>query len=145
MEITITDYQHRNEDGKLDFPEVKLEVRFTKRSWGGWNVVRADNGRELGWLAKGKFDNGKPCWNAYIDIAAFRGAGKDDEGYVLDEVPLRLARYQTEIKAEAIAYEETREEGACEIFQHLYRNEAPAVGFGRHHSVKRWHDTHPVI
>lgn len=145
MELTITDYDHRGDDGKLDFPEVKLEIRFTKREYGGWNVVRADNGRLLGWLCKGKFDDGKPCWNAYLSSTAFQGDGPDDKGYVLDEVPLHLFRGKNEFTSECITWEDTREWAATEIFRHLFRNQAPAVGFGRHYAVKRWHDTHPVI
>lgn len=145
MELRSTDYSHRGDDGKLDFPEVRLEVRLVKRTYGGWHVVRADNNRELGWLTKGKFDDGSPCWEARVASAAFRGDGPDDEGYILDDVPLHLFNGRDSLTCDPVGYGRTRQEAAEELFYHLRKHEAPAVGFGRKYSVKRWHDSHPDI
>lgn len=138
MELSIIDFDHRGDNGKLDFPEYTLEVKFTKRQYGGWCVVRADNGRLLGWLCKGKYDNGKPCWNAYVSSTAFLGADKDDGGDILDEVPERLFDGKDQFTSNPIAYEDNRQYAAEAIFRHLFRNQAPAVGFPRHYAVKQY-------
>lgn len=113
------------------YHEVELEVRFVKRSFGGWAVTRKDNGRHLGWLVK--HDD---LWEARANSGAFRGEGIDDEGYILDDVPLYLFNGITSLKADACGYGKTREDATSELLWHLHRNHAPALGYGRHHAVK---------
>src|SRR5262249_11386347 len=84
-----------------------LEVRFTRRSWGGWNVVRADNGRQLGWLFK---TNDSKIWEARVNHSVFRGDNIDDEGYLLDEVPTWLTNSRTSMEDfRSVGEGETRE------------------------------------
>ena len=140
MQLATIDTDHRDPDGRLDFPEVTLDVRLTRRELGGWNVVRADNGRPLGWLARDS--DGSSPWEARICASAFRGdgPGADDTGHVLDKVPHHLYGGIDEIRCEPVGYGRTREWAAGEMFSRLHRQQAPAVGFGRHSLVERWED-----
>jgi len=152
--LTTTDFdKDRQADGS--WPTVELAVNFRKREWGGWLVVREDNGRELGWLTTGQFDDGKPCWEARVNSRAYMGEGPDDEGYILDDIAegaytLCRAEGGNTFKVHPVAYAATREEAATELFWHLFKNRAPGAqpngyAFGAHPYVARWHDTHPVI
>jgi hypothetical protein len=45
----------------------------------GWYVVRADNGRHLGWICKQDDGEYKGTWSVRVESSAFRGAGVDDD------------------------------------------------------------------
>lgn len=111
-----------------------VDVKFTKRTYGGWIVRRADNNRPLGWLTRDETG-----WEARLDSSAFRGTGKDDLGDVLDDVPGWLHNGEANgLVSRSIGTFPNREEAAWEICWRLIRNEAPAMGFGPHYAVKTW-------
>jgi hypothetical protein len=126
--ITIADFLDHSND-------FTVEIAYRKRSYGGWEVVRADNGRRLGWLCKD--DEG---WSAYVSSDAFRGDSADDRGESLDEVPLYLFGGQCQVVSDRIAFEATRDDAAGQIVRRLHKYSAPALGFGRRYDVRRWAD-----
>jgi hypothetical protein len=111
--------------------ERNIEIKFVKRTYGGYRIVRADNGRDLGWVTPG--DTSK--WQGYVASSAFRGISADDEGDILDDVPLHLFNGRDAVSANPSAHGRTREEVADEIVYRLVREHAPAVGFGAHFGV----------
>jgi len=115
-----------------------VEITYRKRSWGGWRVVRADNGRELGWLTRN--DDG---WSAHVASSAFRGDTIDDEGDCLDDVPLCLFNGENALAAMAIGWPQAKREDAVEgLIRWLANERATALGFGPHHLVTKWADRH---
>lgn len=125
---TITTYTDAAGSG---YREVEVEVRFTKRAYGGWLVRRADNGRELGWLVR----DGK-LWQARVSASAFRGQDVDDYGDVLDDVPLYLFNGKSRLEAWPIVSDAaTREDAAHDLLWHLHRHHATALGYGPHPAV----------
>jgi hypothetical protein len=128
--ITVRDWHEGGND-------ITVEIRYRKRSLGGWDVVRADNGRQLGWLYKGY---GEDVWSAYVSSAAFRGASADDTGDSLDYVPLYLFNGRSEIQSNRIGVDAKRDLAAELIVRHLVDKGAPAAGFDAHYDVRRWAD-----
>lgn len=118
----------------------EIAYRFTRRSYGGWNVVRADNGRSLGWLCRTTDEFGDQCWSVHVSSSAFRGTGPNDTGDLLDSIPGDLHRGDNSCQSRSIALVRTRDEGAQELVWYLNREMAPAVGHGPHYRVRRWVD-----
>lgn len=114
-----------------------FDVKFTKRSYGGWNIGRADNGRVLGWIYRSETTD---PWGVYVSSGAFRGAGPDDEGDLLDAVPCHLHHGDDTVTSRAFTKAEVREDAAASLIEDLRHNRAPAVGFDRHPQVRRWAD-----
>jgi hypothetical protein len=128
--ITVRDWREGGRD-------VTIEIRYRKRSYGGWDVVRADNGRLLGWLYQG---HGERDWDAYVSSSAFRGASADDTGHSLDYVPFYLFNGRSEAESNRIGLDSKRD-GAAELIVHrLVDKGAPAAGFGAHYDVHHWAD-----
>ncbi|MBF9135278.1 hypothetical protein I0C86_41240 [Plantactinospora sp. S1510] len=113
-------------------------IRFTRREWGGWHVVRADNGRGLGWAVREEFGEYAGQWLAYVGSDAFRGTGPDDLGHVLDAVPSHLHRSPdgSSVTSGVVDYADTRFWAAFALVSELVREQAPAVGFGPHGAVR---------
>ncbi|MFY1595538.1 hypothetical protein [Micromonospora sp. WMMD737] len=125
-------------DANLARPDVVLLVRFTRRKWGGWYVVRADNGRDLGWADRVTAGEHAGLWSARVCSSAFRGRGPDDTGDLLDRVEPRLHRgeHGRPFVSRAIDYADTRAQAAWSIVAHLVREHAPAAGYPRHYGVE---------
>lgn len=105
-----------------------------------WNIVRADNGRKLGWLEPvfgGADVLKRTAWSAHATPAAFRGDDLADDGCIGDEVPLRLFNGDSQFKSRSISHVTTREGGANVLVDLLARNQATALGWGRHPLVTR--------
>lgn len=120
--------------------EIVYQVRYVKREYGGWTLVRADNGRHLGWVAK---RYGTSDWSAHVDPTAFKGTGPDDEGDLLDKVDLHLFNGESQLASRSIGVESKRDDAAEMIIRRLHERHAPALGFGQHYGVRRWADQHP--
>jgi len=132
--VVTFDWHH----GSGQFSAVTVEIVYRKRQWGGWEVKRADNGRDLGWVVQPYKEK---TWDAHVTSAAFRGTGPDDEGNLLDDVSAYLYNGVTGRPAECHAVAEGcrgRDEAAQEMIRHLYAKSAPAVGFGPHYLVRPW-------
>lgn len=123
--------------GAFDSPKVVL-VRYTKRSIGGWYVVRADNGRVLGWTLKNTAGEFKESWTCHVNAGAFRGVDVDDEGDVMDYVPERLFNGKNQLHSKAIDFSKDRGGAAATIVSHLAHNGATALGFGEHPGVRMY-------
>lgn len=120
--------------------EVVVLFRFRRREYGGWNVVRADNGRLLGWTVRNDLDGEyKGLWSAHVNPTAFRGGDLDDEGDLLDRVPEHLFRGYAPFKSKNIGYQLTRDRAAETIIGYLVSGHAPAVGYGRHPAVEEYY------
>ena len=118
--------------------EITVEIAYRKRSYGGWLVVRADNGRELGWLTT---RGGSSGWSAHVSSVAFRGDTIDDTGDILDNVPQRLFHGEDSFRSVEIGWpQETREQAAEYLVRWLAKERATALGYGRHPEVTRWED-----
>lgn len=119
----------------------ELQIRYTRREFGGWYVTRLDNGRILGWVVRNP-DNPK-SWDARLNPGAFRGTGPDDEGDILDEVSPYLFNGSDNLTSRPISVGcKTQLDGADAILYQLIRDNAPAVTdmpYG-HYAVKRWAD-----
>lgn len=116
---------------------VVVLVRYTRRDLGGWNAVRADNGRLLGWMVRASAGEYAGQWSAHIASGAFRGDGPDDEGDVMDQVDKYLHNGGSDsLSSRAIEYCENRERAADAIVSQLVREHAPAVGYPQHPGVK---------
>jgi hypothetical protein len=109
--------------------EVAVLIRFTKREYGGWHVVRADNGRVLGWVVKVEYGEYAGEWSAHVSATAFRGDGPDFDGSVLDRVPSYLHNGNPDGGSRTISYDRQRVYAASSIVHHLVRYHAPAVGY----------------
>ncbi|MEU3452251.1 hypothetical protein ABZ671_01210 [Micromonospora sp. NPDC006766] len=122
--------------------DVVLLVRFTRREWGGgWNVVRADNGRTLGWTGKvGPVGEHAGLWSAHVCHSAFRGDGPDDTGDPFDRVDPRLHNGVPgePFTCKAIDYCDRRGSAAWSIVSHLVWEHAPAAGYPRHRRVEQY-------
>lgn len=128
---------------------VVILVRFEYRRYngtkiGGWNVVRADNGRLLGWTCKQETGDFKGRWSVHVASAVFRGDGPDFDGNVMDRVPSHL--YHGEPANPSIAnpieYNESRFWAAYSLVCHLVRERARAViGEGPDYRVTIRHTT----
>ena len=126
----------RTRDGRGG--EITVEIAYRKREYGGWHVVRADNGRQLGWLTTRVGSSG---WSAHVDSAAFRGDTVNDTGDLLDDVPLYLFNGEDSVRSREIGWpERTREDAAEQLVAWLARKRATALGYGRHPEVTRWED-----
>lgn len=113
----------------------EVGTRYKKRPAGGWYVVRPDNGRQLGWVVQDRDGN----WSAYVTSGAFRGSGPDDEGHVLDSVPLWLSHSFSLHQANPLTTTAIRRDDATGyITDYLWEKKAPAMGFGPHPEVKPW-------
>lgn len=119
--------------------------RFVRRRWdgqdiGGWSVVRADNGRHLGWVCQPALgDHPKWVrWQARVAEEAFIGDGPDDTGHVMDKVPEWLLGAGG--RGAVIGEGRNRDEAVFELLMWLDGKWAPAVGHGRHGEVRRWAD-----
>lgn len=127
--------QFRDYDAKQ---EVVYQVRYVKREYGGWTLVRADNGRHLGWLVK---SYGTEDWSAHVNASAFKGTGPDDEGHLLDKVDTHLFNGKSQCVSESIGLDSKRDQAAELIIRRLHEKRAPALGFaGPHWGVSRWED-----
>ncbi len=116
-------------------------VRFTRRDIGGWTVVRADNGRRLGWTVRQDHGEHRGRWSVHIDPQAFHGDDVDDVGDLLDTVDARFYNGDgRRFHSPAVEYDRDRAEAAHSIVRWLTRHDAPAVGYGRHRGVDRWAD-----
>ena len=106
---------------------VELEVKYTKREFGGYYVCRADNGRQLGWVFKQSEFGAKPgSWDAYPSSSAFRGDSLDDEGDLLDHVDEWVVG--TIGQARRVASEfESRADAAQQLLYYLADNRATAL------------------
>jgi hypothetical protein len=120
-------------DGPDQWADDEIDVRFTKRGYGGWLIKRADNGRTLGWVTR---VDGR-MWDAHVSASAFRGETIDDEGDVLDSVPGYLFNGEG-LSSRSIAVCATREDAAYEVVTWLRRKQAPALGYGRHYAVQAY-------
>lgn len=116
-----------------------IDVRYTRRDWGGWHICRADNGRVLGWAVKSM--DGKE-WHGYVADGPFRGDDANDEGDVMDRVPETLTRRGNGWDTMTGT---TRLDIAEGIVSWLCRQKAPALGFGRHYLVTRHHEDRPKL
>ena len=104
--------------------KVSLDVRFTKRHYGGYYVVRADNGRKLGWVYHNEnFDEGK--WSSYVSVEAFCGSSLEDTGDLLDHVDEMIVG--TLGHAHRTGRDSPRQEAAESLLTHLFRYRATAV------------------
>jgi hypothetical protein len=137
--ISVTDYDSRGESG--EWLVRTYEIIYRRREWGGWKVCLL-NGRCIGWLCPSNDDKGRPGWEGRIEPSAFRGAGPDDQGNVLDEVPDDLygASSGPHGGCRAVAWGRDRDEATREILRKLVGRRAPAVGFGAHYRVRPWAD-----
>jgi hypothetical protein len=115
--------------------DVTVEIGYRRRSYGGWNVTRADNGRVLGWVCHGEHG-----WSAHVAASAFKGDGPAGEGDLLDEVPLRLFRGDHQLSSRSIGTETKRDDAAEMIIRQLVDYSAPGAGFGARYDVRRWAD-----
>lgn len=111
-----------------------------------WNIRLAANGRLLGWAwPERSYGEGRDWrkvtgWSAHVASDAFRGAGPDDEGHVMDDVPGYLYGGGSG-RSDAIATGcRTRDDAAEEILRRLHDKAAPALGYGRHYAVKVYDD-----
>jgi hypothetical protein len=122
-------------DPRGKYRELSLEVRFQPRSYGGYEVQRADNGRSLGWVIKReKYEKYPGKWEAHISSGAFRGTGPDDKGDPLDSVPESY-----DYRGAAMNELSSTREGAAEvIYSHLVQKRAPAVGYGERYGVTKY-------
>jgi len=110
-----------------------VNVTYKPRTGGhGYNVYRADNGRLLGWVIPP--DSGRKCWVAYNAEEAFKGDDVNDTGYILDEVSDYLTRNGDGWNRIGGS---TRREATNELLEHLSRQRATALGYGRNHEVRR--------
>lgn len=133
--MTTVEVYYRTDAG--DWVTSEHEVRFTRRGSGGWFVVRADNGRHLGWLYSNRSDHPKPVWEARVPSGAFRGETIDDEGNILDAVPTYLTNSDNQMTGfRPVGFGSTREEATSELLYHLHQNHAPALGYGAHPAVR---------
>ncbi len=138
--VTYCDFSTSSTDYRRE-----VHVTFTPRNpipgsdfQQGYNVSRADNGRHLGWVCppEGKHK----YWTARTAEGAFRGDDVDDLGYILDEVPENLTQNTPGwSQIEAV----TRYDAVCGLVQHLCRQRATALGFGRNYDVRRWKEHDP--
>lgn len=115
-----------------------LLVRFTKRREGGWYVVRADNGRILGWMTKETFGEYKGQWAAHVARTAFLGRDVDDEGDMMDQVPLRLFFGKDQFHSAVLGHNDDRYHAAYGIVLHLAHEGATALGYGPHPQVHEY-------
>ncbi|WP_431728531.1 hypothetical protein [Verrucosispora sp. TAA-831] len=124
---------------------IVVLVRFKRRQWGGWSIVRADNGRLLGWTDKVTSGEHGGRWSAHVTSNAFRGDGPDNEGELLDTVQYRLYNGDpnNSLVSNPIDYGDRRMDAAEAIVQHLVEMHAPAVGYPRHYGVTV-HRTRPT-
>lgn len=133
--IAVRDHHNRR--------NLVVLVRFTRRPYGGWFVQRADNGRHLGWLCRPTTGEHAGQWEVRVNASAFRGAGVDDQGDMLDRVEAHL--YHRDVNGhtmvQPVAVERTREWAARSLLWHLVREHAPAVGFDRHWGVTEYRTT----
>ena len=126
VEITV----NRRSDGTHD--PLEMQVRLDRVIAGLYLVYREDNGRELG-----RVEKRDSLWRAYAHIGAFRGAGPDDLGDVLDKVPAPLYNggaegiAKDETRSAPVAYDRLRYGAVSDLLQYLYRKGAPAAGHAR--------------
>jgi len=116
---------------------VPAEENMHRRA-GDYYVARADNRRLLGTLKRRRDLLGRPVgnrWDVWTFSGPFRGDHFDDTGDCLDDVPDDLSRLGSDWGPLVIA--DNRDEGAYYLLEHLYKNQAPAMGFGRHSQVLR--------
>src|SRR6202034_4252638 len=104
------------------------------------NVRRADNNRLLGWVYPPQDYNGKK-WSAHIADAAFQGDSTDDEGYYMDKVPLSLTHRTA---AYGRIERKTRKEAVEAMLTDMSSRRPPALGYGRHPDVERYHGDNPA-
>ncbi|WBB94132.1 hypothetical protein [Verrucosispora sp. WMMC514] len=117
--------------------EVVVLVSFKRREW-GWGIVRADNGRLLGWTAKVSAGEHAGRWSAHVASGAFRGDGPDNDGDILDEVHhyLHNGVPNNSFVSNPIDYHERRADAAHTVVAHVVYKQAPAVGYPRHPQVR---------
>jgi hypothetical protein len=139
--IHITDYDTTPWRTVVTLVRFKARILGKDRFRQGWFVVRADNGRELGWLCKQDDGEHKGLWSIRVCVSAFRGDGPDDDGNVMDRVPHHLYNGTADgsSSAHAIGYARDRTEAAAEIVARLVQRRAPAVGYGPRYDVTVYH------
>jgi hypothetical protein len=99
-----------------------VEIRFERRDYGGWYLVRADNQRKLGWLYRSTTER---KWTAYVSASAFRGSSLDDEGDVLDTVDPWVAG--TIAEARLVGTDSSRTDAAESLVAYLVNHAATAI------------------
>jgi len=127
-----------NTNGRHDEPTaINIDVRWTRREHGGWNLVEHTTGRKLGWITRADWKNPKSVWQVRIASGAFQGSSKQDQGYFMDHVPHWLYRGDPHnaFVSNVLCTAPDRWYAAYSIVQHLVWHRAPAVGFGAHFEV----------
>jgi hypothetical protein len=129
--------------------ETLTLVRYKARIFGsgahrfrqGWYVVRADNGRQLGWICREERGDHKGTWSIRVCDSAFKGDSVDDPGNALDRVPHHLYNGVDDGAGSAnpIGYAHDRADAAAEIVARLVQRRAPAVGYGPRDDVTVYH------
>lgn len=116
-------------------------VRYTRRRGGGYNVVRADNGRCLGWVVRASAGEHQGTWSVHVHSGAFLGVGPDDLGNLLDHVAPHL--YGSTSGEEAFSPPvdrcDRRDDAAWTLVARLVDNRAPALGYPRHPLTRLYH------
>jgi hypothetical protein len=114
--------------------DIDIPVRWKRREWGGWTLVHAKTGRNLGWIVRDTDDS--RAWAIRLCSQAFRGDEHAD-GDILDVVPARLydGDPHNSLASHCVNTVRTRWEAAHVILSMLVRRAAPAVGFPRHPQV----------
>lgn len=155
--ITFPDFDNASgaRTAEEPFPYLAMDVVYVpipaKDSyWGSyWNregqpdyyVMRADNRRILGTIERVCDKVGKPkkdTWAAWPCSEPFRGDHFDDDSHdAMDKVPDRYSR-SPRAGWNPLDVTSTRDEAVEALLTHLYRHQAPAMGFGRCWGVERF-------
>lgn len=130
----VTVYFHGDQERTLD-------IVFSPREYGGWDVHHAHSGRQLGWITYDRTKPVKTRWEARTGDVSFRGDGRHDtadEGHVLDEVPSHLSARCEPGRHSPVGLGRSRADALYNLLYWLCRQSAPAVGFGPHKDVHPW-------
>lgn len=121
--------------------DVVILIRYANRGLGGWEVLRADNRRPLGWTHREQLGEHKGRWSAHVSSSAFQGDGPNDTGHTLDRVPpaLHFSPDGSSLSSRSIGHYEQRFWAAYSIVNHLVHEHAPAVGYPAHPRVTPHH------
>lgn len=138
--MSVTTITVQAADGAEHIVDVRYRLRTPGGRADGWYVVRADNGRTLGWVTQDDAPRllRAERWGGRISDEAFRGAGVEDTGHVLDRVPGELTLRVVGNRHDTVTRKETRDEAALDIVAWLVDHRAPAVGFPAHPAVITW-------
>jgi len=139
MDFEVYSPTHRSDEPSF----ITVPVVRRKREHGGWLLVHAETGRELGWMCRSQNSN---LWEVRVCPGAFRGDA-DSEGNVLDTVPSHLYSgdpSNPSFRCFPIQSVRTLDKAAEILLSHLVYRRAPGIGFGPHPEVRTWESRRTV-